>query len=70
MCSPLNEGGVGLINMKDIAKTYVIKLWFRFRKNNTLWAKYLQSKYCSIDHPSVSLNITNASSMWKHFACS
>lgn len=65
MCCPLNEVGVGLRSMKDIAKAYAKKRWCRFRENNTLWAKYLQSKYCSIDHPAVSLNITNASSIWK-----
>lgn len=52
MCAPVEEGGLGLRQISDVAKAFTIKLWWRFKQNNSLWAKCLHAKYYGAGHPS------------------
>src|SRR3954470_4693921 len=58
--------GVGLRNIDDVALAYNLKLWWRFRCNNSLWSKFMHSKYCSVKHPKEVQDRPGASSVWKH----
>ncbi|KAK6785843.1 hypothetical protein RDI58_014368 [Solanum bulbocastanum] len=50
MCFLRNEGGLGMRNMKDICDILNIKKWWRFRCQDTLWAKFTKAKYCIQSH--------------------
>lgn len=64
MCRPTEEGGLGLRNVADVANAFVIKLWWRFRKQESMWAKFLYSKYCGAGHPSDIQKRNTASKIW------
>lgn len=63
-CYPKEEGGVGLRSISDISKAFAVKLWRRFKQQNTLWAKYMKVIYSSMEHPAT-INVKNASNIWK-----
>ncbi|XP_073315708.1 uncharacterized protein [Primulina huaijiensis] len=50
-CLPVEEGGLGFRRLQDLVDSFSIKLWFRFRQGNSLWAKFLLRKYCFLAHP-------------------
>lgn len=37
--------------MSDICDTLNIKKWWRFRFQDSLWAKFTRAKYCVVAHP-------------------
>ncbi|PIM97453.1 hypothetical protein CDL12_30077 [Handroanthus impetiginosus] len=49
------EGGFGVRKMKDVVDSFSCKLWWRFRNQNSFWAKFLKAKYIeddsSLDYP-------------------
>ncbi|KAI0511688.1 hypothetical protein KFK09_012320 [Dendrobium nobile] len=45
------EGRLGFRTFADMTKTFSHKLWFSFRSNNSLWANFMNVKYCSHYHP-------------------
>ncbi|XP_042044816.1 uncharacterized protein LOC121790748 [Salvia splendens] len=47
VCLPTAEGGLGIRCFEDVLKAFNIKLWWRFREHNSLWATHLYSKYCT-----------------------
>lgn len=55
LCLPISEGGLGVRNMADMCKAFTVKLWFRFRCQNSLWAKCLIQKYCRKTYPGETL---------------
>src|SRR5438270_446748 len=65
LCLPTDEGGLGLRDIGDISKSYALKLWWRFREKNTLWAKFLAQKYCSKKHPVDCVTTSSSSNIWK-----
>ncbi|KAI0494122.1 hypothetical protein KFK09_024253 [Dendrobium nobile] len=64
-CGKLEEGGLGCKSMYDTATAFSHKLWFSFRSNASLWAKYMNVKYCSKMHPSFGYFKSNDSKTWK-----
>ncbi|KAL0446436.1 UNVERIFIED_CONTAM: hypothetical protein Slati_1771500 [Sesamum latifolium] len=36
ICFPIDEGGLGVRNLRDVIKAFSHKLWWRFRLNNSL----------------------------------
>lgn len=52
--------------MSDVANAFVIKLWWRFREQKSLWAKFLYSKYCGARHPSNIQKRDTASKIWSN----
>src|SRR4051812_46375695 len=50
-CLPQDEGGLGLRNFKDVANAFSLKLWWRYRSQSSLWAKFLSAKYANSSHP-------------------
>lgn len=46
ICSPTTEEGLGIKRFEDIVTDFTYKLWWRFRIQTSLWAQFLQAKYC------------------------
>ncbi|KAL0292127.1 UNVERIFIED_CONTAM: hypothetical protein Sradi_7002100 [Sesamum radiatum] len=45
ICQP-GEGGLGIRKLSDVVEAFSLKLWWRFRNQCSLWAQFLQTKYC------------------------
>ena len=65
ICLPTSEGGLGIRNFKEVLRAFTIKLWWRFREQNSLWARYLMSKYCSNSSPTTRGPTGRASPTWR-----
>ncbi|XP_042009092.1 uncharacterized protein LOC121757643 [Salvia splendens] len=46
ICLPTSEGGLGVRKTKEVLRAFSIKLWWRFREQCSLWARYMMIKYC------------------------
>ncbi|PKU80631.1 Putative ribonuclease H protein [Dendrobium catenatum] len=66
----LEEGKLRFRTIKDMAKTFNLKLWYNFRANKSLWAKFMVTKYCGIKHPLIFSFRIGDSKNWKDFAMS
>ncbi|PKU72688.1 Putative ribonuclease H protein [Dendrobium catenatum] len=51
LCGPLNEGGLGCKSITDSIIVSSMKIWWNFRKNKSLWASFMNFKYCKGKHP-------------------
>ncbi|PKU67224.1 Putative ribonuclease H protein [Dendrobium catenatum] len=49
-CGVRAERGLGCKTMADLTHAFSYKLWFNFRANKSLWAKFMFSKYCFGKH--------------------
>ncbi|XP_047943058.1 uncharacterized protein LOC125189874 [Salvia hispanica] len=65
VCLPTDEGGLGIRSLADSIEAFSLKLWWRFREQNSLWAQYLFQKYCSISFPLVIYRSNRFSPMWR-----
>ncbi|XP_059315864.1 uncharacterized protein LOC132066597 [Lycium ferocissimum] len=65
LCFPKEEGGVGIRNMTDICKSLDIKKWWRFRCQDSLWARFTKAKYCIRAHPVAKVWVSGNSHIWK-----
>lgn len=64
-CRPCIKERLGLRDASDIAKAFAMKLQWRFRGNDSLWAHCMHAKYCQNQHESqVSLS-QSASHIWR-----
>lgn len=52
-------------NFDDIVKTYVYKLWWRFREAKSLCANVLWKKYCKDQHPLDVVLPAHCSKIWR-----
>ncbi|EOY06959.1 Uncharacterized protein TCM_021521 [Theobroma cacao] len=43
---PVSEGGLDIRNLRDVFEAFSLKLWWRFQTCNSLWTKFLRTKYC------------------------
>ncbi|XP_012833982.1 PREDICTED: uncharacterized protein LOC105954839 [Erythranthe guttata] len=66
ICRPVGEGGLGLRRLTDVIDTFTYKLWFRFRAQNSVWARFLRNKYCPNRFPGSSVVSSLYSTVWKH----
>lgn len=65
LCFLQEEGDIGLRNVDDVAMSFAMKLWWRFRQRGTLWATFMHAKYCNTRHlASIQLS-PNSSPTWK-----
>ncbi|PKU74493.1 Putative ribonuclease H protein [Dendrobium catenatum] len=60
-----NEGGLGCKNIHDMAQAFSHKIWFSFRTNESLWARFMNTKYCKDSHPLINIFKPNDSPTWK-----
>ncbi|XP_071926081.1 uncharacterized protein [Coffea arabica] len=51
LCFPIDEGGLGFRSFKDMAQAFAVKLWWRFRLGESIWAKFMHVKYIKGIHP-------------------
>lgn len=51
ICSPNEEGGLGLESLEDIRNSLHAKLLWLVLENNSLWARYAKPKYFQGDYP-------------------
>nr|XP_027068031.1 uncharacterized protein LOC113693644 [Coffea arabica] len=64
MCFPIDEGGLGFRSFTDMARAFAVKLWWRFRLGESIWAKFMHAKYIKGVHPSEAL-VERASGTWR-----
>ncbi|XP_027170927.1 uncharacterized protein LOC113770609 [Coffea eugenioides] len=65
LCFPTEEGGVGFRQLRDVYTAFSLKLWWKFRTGDSLWAKFLLAKYCRHSHPCQVEYNARASAIWK-----
>ncbi|XP_012857061.1 PREDICTED: uncharacterized protein LOC105976337 [Erythranthe guttata] len=65
ICRPISEGGLGLRRLTDVIDAFTYKLWFRFRAQDSLWARFLRNKYCRNRFPGSSVVSSLYSTVWK-----
>ncbi|XP_042065480.1 uncharacterized protein LOC121808994 [Salvia splendens] len=65
VCLPTDEGGLGIRSLADSVEAFSIKMWWRFREHDSLWAQYMYQKYCSISFPLVAYMSNRFSPMWR-----
>ncbi|CAH9113191.1 unnamed protein product [Cuscuta epithymum] len=45
LCYPTEEGGLGIRSLSDIEKAFSIKLWWKWKTGDSLWANFFRSRY-------------------------
>ena len=65
LCYPTEEGGIGFKSLEDTCAAFSIKLWWKFRKNESLWAEFLHDKYVGQAHPMQVSVSYNSSHVWR-----
>ena len=68
ICLPTAEGGLGIRKFKEVLRAFSIKLWWKFRENNSLWAMYLNNKYCCRTSPLTSSVPSRCSATWRRLS--
>ncbi|XP_055814558.1 uncharacterized protein LOC129884254 [Solanum dulcamara] len=63
---PYDEGGIGVRQVSDVAKSFQYKQLWVFRTKNTLWGEFLKAKYCQRSNPITKKWDTGQSLIWKH----
>jgi hypothetical protein len=66
VCRPKNEGGLGIRNIKDLCTTCHLKLFWRFLNSDSLWARWMRSKYLKHNNFWSTVYNSNQSNTWKH----
>ncbi|KAL8537887.1 hypothetical protein ACS0TY_012856 [Phlomoides rotata] len=65
MCVPVDEGGIGIRRLWGMFVAYSMKMYWRFRLQSSLWARFLRQKYCSVAFPGQRRLPTFASHQWQ-----
>lgn len=65
LCKAKDEGGIGIKRLQDISDTFTTKRWWNFRTNQSPWAAFLLSKYCTRVHAVATKKVSNQSSAWQ-----
>ncbi|VFQ90276.1 unnamed protein product [Cuscuta campestris] len=45
MCYPMEEGGLGIRDLRSLEKAFSLKLWWKFYQDSGLWARFMRAKY-------------------------
>ncbi|XP_027182051.1 uncharacterized protein LOC113780452 [Coffea eugenioides] len=53
LCFPVQERGLGFRSFFESAKAFACKSWGQLRRNDSIWAEYMHSKYIKDSHPSI-----------------
>ena len=56
---------MGFRSMTDIVSAFSVKLWWRFRQNSSLWAKFMTAKYVRNAHLGMVGDTVGASATWR-----
>lgn len=62
VCLPTDEGGLRIQSLADSVEAFSLKMWWRFREQDSLWAQYMFQKYCSI---TLAYRSNRFSPMWR-----
>ena len=65
LCQPKEAGGLALRSLHTQVQAFSCKLWWRFRQGGSLWADFMQTRYCSSAHPNQVQLKPSASATWK-----
>ncbi|TXG69366.1 hypothetical protein EZV62_004301 [Acer yangbiense] len=65
VCKPTSEGGLGLRDLKDVQKSFLMKFAFRLLTSNNLWSDFFRAKYCRNDHILVRKGRPTDSRFWR-----
>ncbi|KAI0498287.1 hypothetical protein KFK09_021528 [Dendrobium nobile] len=64
-CGLKQEGDLGCKSMHDMVLGFSFKLWHNLKANESLWAKFMQQKYCGHHHPSTCHYAKGNSRVWQ-----
>lgn len=67
LCFPLDEKGLNVFTFSDMAKTFDMKLLYKLRENNSLWANFMIGKYVCNNFPGDKCPKPSNSMLWKRF---
>lgn len=59
------EGGLGIRKISEMIEAFIIKLWWKVRKDDSLWARYMRAKYLKKTPPSVVGANSGSSAVWR-----
>ncbi|CAH9079751.1 unnamed protein product [Cuscuta europaea] len=45
LCYPTVEGGLGIRSLTDLEKAFILKLWWKWKTGDSLWARFIQARY-------------------------
>ncbi|CAH9059413.1 unnamed protein product [Cuscuta epithymum] len=45
LCYPTEEGGIGIRHLSDIEKAFSLKLWWKWKVSDSLWANFMRARY-------------------------
>ncbi|XP_055824484.1 uncharacterized protein LOC129893019 [Solanum dulcamara] len=62
---PHDEGGIGVRQISDVAKSFQYKQWWTFRTKTSLWGDFIKAKYCQRSNPITKKWDTGQSLIWK-----
>ncbi|PKU78191.1 Putative ribonuclease H protein [Dendrobium catenatum] len=65
VCGVLDEGGLGCKSLFETALLFSHKLWFSFRAKVSLWARFMNVKYCNNMNPLLCVFKNTDSFTWK-----
>nr|XP_027086471.1 uncharacterized protein LOC113708207 [Coffea arabica] len=65
LCKPVEEGGVGIRSLQSVHDAFSMKLWWSFRQNVSLWARFIQGKYLRGGHPCEVEQVWGQSPIWR-----
>ncbi|XP_047942726.1 uncharacterized protein LOC125189497 [Salvia hispanica] len=65
VCLPTSEGVLGIRSLADSVEAFSIKMWWRLRELDSLWAQCMYQKYCSYSFPLVLYISNRFSPTWR-----
>ena len=63
VCKPTQENGLGLCRLEDNVNAFGCKLWWKLRSTETLWARFIHSKYA------IAKKVCHKSEVWWKKTC-
>ena len=64
LCLLVDEGGLGFQRFEDMVDAYLDKLWWKLGLKNSIWVKFMHSKYIKGQHPSIA-QVSCSSPVWR-----
>lgn len=62
---PIEDGGLGIKQIKDTVNAFTSKLWWRLCENKSLWSHYMLQIYVKDAHPATITLAPNSTNAWK-----
>ncbi|EOY19102.1 Uncharacterized protein TCM_043834 [Theobroma cacao] len=67
---PTFEGGLDIRNISNVVEAFGMKIWWRFKSCNSLWARFMRVKYCVGQVPRYVKPRIHDSQTWKRMLVS